>query len=245
MMVVILAVVILFALIGLGSAGAFVAGKVSGSSTAKTATPAVGTSSAASVALARARAEATSIVKAANDAGGSIVNSATKKAHRQAAGIIAAAHKQAHTLVAAAQRQPTPVPQVTQGSTINNVPANGTSNSTTLSPTAVPVYPAAGQPIVVPGAHAAAPPNLSGVPATWQVVGYNATFGSGAGSAGSISVINRSKRAFSGTALVKYTKGGSAVAAFSGLAPGQALVLPLNGKRYPGGGYRILLQGLH
>ena len=74
---------------------------------------------------------------------------------------------------------------------------------------------------------------------------YNATFGSGPGSAGSISVTNRDARTFSGTAEVVYTNGTTARAGFSGLAPGQTVVLPLNGAVYPGGGYHIEVVGVH
>lgn len=244
MLMAVVAVVVAFALVGVASAGAYVAGKVSGATTAKKSNTGTNPNNTASVALARAHSEATSIVRAANDASGSIVNSANKKARRQAAGIIAAAHRQAHSLVAAAQRQPTAVPRTGVGTAPVTAPTLGTASGTTVSPTAVPVYPAAGQTIVVPGAQRATPPDLRGVPAAWQVVGYNAAFGVGSGSAGTISVLNRSARTFSGTAVVKYTKGGTASASFSGLAPGQALVLPLNGRRYVGGGYRIVLQGL-
>lgn len=236
LLVVVVALVVAFALIGVGSAGAYVAGKFSSTSkpTATAVTTANNTASAA--ALAHARSEATAIVKAAQDASGSIVNSANKRARQRAAGIIAAAHHQAHVIVAAARQQPTAVALV--------APTTSTSGAI-LQPTAIAVYPAAGQTITVPGTQPATVPNLSGVPASWQVVGYNVTFGTGSGSAGSISVINRGSRSFSGVAVVRYTKGGSATAPFSGLAPGQAVVLPLNGSQYSGGGYRIILRGLH
>jgi hypothetical protein len=96
--------------------------------------------------------------------------------------------------------------------------------------------------VTTPAGGVATAPNLRGLPASWLVVGYNATFGSGPGSAGSISVLNRSGKVFSGVAVVQYTRGGSASASFSGLAPGQSLLLPLNGRVYAGGGYRILVN---
>ena len=55
----------------------------------------------------------------------------------------------------------------------------------------------------------------------------------------------KSGKTFAGVATVKYKSGGSASASFSGLAPGQSLVLPLSGARYPGGGYQIVMGGLH
>jgi hypothetical protein len=88
-------------------------------------------------------------------------------------------------------------------------------------------------------------PNLSGLPSTWLVVGYNATFNSGSSGVGTISVVNRSGKTFRGVAIVKYKTGGSASASFSGLAPGQAVVLPLSGSTYRGGGYQIVMSGLH
>lgn len=85
-------------------------------------------------------------------------------------------------------------------------------------------------------------PDLSNVPASWRVVGYNATFGSGPGSAGSITVTNRGIKTYSGVATVEYNSGRSASASFSGLAPGESEVLPLNGPAYPGGGYTIVVN---
>jgi hypothetical protein len=83
------------------------------------------------------------------------------------------------------------------------------------------------------------------LPSSWLVVAYNATFGSGPGSAGSITVTNRSGKRFSGTAEVVYAGGGTARAVFSGLAPGQTLVLPLNGPTYPGRGFTIRVVNPH
>jgi hypothetical protein len=88
-------------------------------------------------------------------------------------------------------------------------------------------------------------PNLRGVPSNWLVVGYNATFNPGSGGVGTISVVNRSGKTFRGVAIVKYKTGGSASASFSGLAPGQAEVLTLSGSPYPGGGFQIVMSGLH
>jgi hypothetical protein len=94
-------------------------------------------------------------------------------------------------------------------------------------------------------------PNLSGVPASWLVVAYGATFGSGPGSAGSITVLNRSQKTFSGTARVEYVGHngslGSSSATFSGLAPGQTEVLPLNGAPYPSSAsrYHIVVTNVH
>lgn len=226
-----LAVVVIFALVGLGSTGAFVAGKLSNSSSNKQHGQTTG-SALAIADIARAQAQATALVKAAQDAGGSIVHNATARARQQASAIIAAARKQARTVAAAA---PTPVPTQASVGVQSTVPAvpqvtsstgpAGTANGTT-------------------GTGAIGVPNLQGLPASWLVVGYNATFGTGPGSAGSISVLNRGKVSFSGVAVVKYTLGGTASAPFSGLAPGQSLTLPLDGKAYTGGGYQIVLTDL-
>ena len=135
--------------------------------------------------LARAQAQATAIIKAAQAAGQTIVRNATSKAHRQAGAIISQARKQARTIAAS---QPTAVPPVAA-----------------VVPTIAPVYvaptaiPSSGQtPTTQPGAAASTPPNLRGLPASWLVVGYNATFGSGPGGVGGVSVVNRGGRAFSG-----------------------------------------------
>jgi hypothetical protein len=80
-------------------------------------------------------------------------------------------------------------------------------------------------------------PNLAGLPSSWLVIGYSPTFGSGPGSAGGVGVVNRGNVRFSGTIRIVYNRGGSAVARFSGLLPGQSLILPLNGPAYPGGGF--------
>jgi hypothetical protein len=226
-------IVLVLALIGVISAGVFIADKVTASShPAKKHKPGTG-SSVAVADLARAQAQATAIVKAANDAGTSIVKDANSRAHRQAAAIIAAAQKRARQI--AAQPAPTVVPAApivpaapVTGGQQTTVP--GTGNGVT-SPGVIP-----------PPSGVAAVPNLRGLPASWLVVGYNATFGSGPGSAGSISVLNRSGKIFSGVAVVQYARGGSASAPFSGLAPGQSLVLPLNGPLYAGGGYHILVN---
>lgn len=236
-------VVLILALIGLVSTGIFVAGKVSASPhAAKSHHP--GTGSRVAVAdLARAQAQATAIVKAANDASTSIVHTATKRAHQQAAGIIAAAQRRARQIQAQPAATPVPVAPVAPVAPVT--PPSGTQQTTLPPTTANPgtsgsTGSAFG--VTTPPGGAASAPNLRGVPASWLVVGYNASFGSGPGSAGSISVVNRGNKVFSGVAVVQYTRGGSASAPFAGLAPGQSLVLPLNGARYLGGGYRILVN---
>jgi hypothetical protein len=217
----------LLALFGLVSGGIFIARAFSaGSHPSKSGHSTTG-SSLAVADLARAQAQATAIVKAANSTRTSIVRGARRQAQRQAAAIVAAAQKRARQIAA----QPTPVPAAA-------APVN-TSQPTYYYPTATP---APGVGLTYPTRGSAPSPNLRGLPASWLVVGYNATFGSGPGSAGSVAVINRGGKVFTGTAVVRYTKGGSATASFSGLAPGQSLVLPLNGPRYAGGGYTILVN---
>ncbi|HEX6506737.1 MAG TPA: hypothetical protein VF221_03805 [Chloroflexota bacterium] len=253
------AIVVLFAAVGVVSAGTFVADKLS----TKSANPprhhtnAPTTSALAQQDLRRAQAQATAIVKQAQSAGHSIVASANTKARRQAGAVLASAHRQAAAL-AQAQPAPTVAPAPAAGTNVgsNGVTAGQTSAGTNTGGTGVTT----GANNVSTGVAAAststtsgvstAPfgagvPNLSGLPSTWLVVGYNATFGNGPGSAGGISVINRSGKTFSGVATVKYARGGTSSASFAGLAPGQTLVLPLNGARYPGGGYRIIMSGVH
>jgi vacuolar-type H+-ATPase subunit H len=261
------AVVVLFAVVGVVSAGSFVADRVSGSSTKATATVKPATSNAVVAQdIHRAQAQATAIVKQAQSAGHSIVTSAYAKARRQANAVIATARRQAasyHAPVAAAAPAPAPIPTAvpvtgaagTGASTggiatgvspapagsVTGVNANGTGS---LSPGVGTTNGSAIAPSTSNG-RAASVPNLSGVPKTWLVVGYNATFAGGSGGVGTISVVNRSGKTFSGVATVKYKTGGSSSASFSGLAPGQSLVLPLSGSPYRGGGYQIVMNGLH
>jgi hypothetical protein len=240
-----IAMVLLLALVGVVSAGLFVAGKVGASSTT-TKQHRQTTGNPVSVAdLNRAQAQATALIRTAEEASNSIVRSATKNAHRQASAIVAAARRQARRIAAAAPTAvpavPTAVAPIGTGNTVAGGAIAGTGTQfgtvpTTVYPTATPL---AGSTLGNSGA-----PNLGGVPPSWLVVGYNATFGSGPGTAGSISVLNRGRTTFSGIAVVQYTRGGFASAPFSALAPGQSLTLPLNGRPYTGGGYRIVLQAL-
>jgi hypothetical protein len=217
-----IAVVLLFAVLGVISAGAFVAGKVS---TAKaTATP---HSLARSNLIPQARSQATSIVRAAQTAGHHIVATATTRGNKQAKALLNRAKQRAST-------QATTVPTAQSSSTSTSTGTGSTSSSSQASGSP-PATPSTGSSI-----------NFRTLPASWLVVAYNATFGGGPGRAGGITVTNRSeKKAFSGVARVLYTRGGSASATFSGLAPGQTVVLPLNGAIYQGGGFRILLLHPH
>lgn len=221
-----LAVLLLvFALIGIGSAAAYVGGKVSGGSAVP---PSSHRNSSTSTSFTAARAEATAIVRAAQVAGRAIVKSSSAKAHRDATAVVTAARQRARRIVSSA------VPNTT-------APQQSTSVVQANSP---PV--AAPSTVGVPtGSAAAVGPSLQGVPAAWLIVAYNATFGAGPGSAGGVSVVNRSSHTFSGVVTIRYSHGGVATAPFSGLAAGQSVTLPLNGPHYPGGGYRILVSGLH
>jgi hypothetical protein len=260
-------VVLLFAVVGVVSAGSFVADRVSGSSTRATATVRPTTTSAlAAQDIHRAQAQATAIVRQAQSAGHSIVVSASARAQRQANAVIATARRQAAAYRPPVAAAPAPVPAPT--AVPNTSPALGSGSSggaSGLSQAPSGSLGAAGSNggassavgsgvgtagssnagTVSSGGSSASVPDLRGVPRTWLVVGYNATFAGGTGGVGTISVVNRSGKTFSGVAVVKYKTGGSATASFSGLAPGQSLVLPLAGSRYPGGGYQITMTGLH
>lgn len=217
------AIVLLFAVVGVVSAGAFVGGKLSSGSPAKHQASPTGTPSSLA-GLARANAQATAIVKSA-------------RSHSRA--VLARANKQARAIVGAARRHaasvsPTAAPTPPVSAAPPVVP--------TPTPAAAAVQPTlATGPISATPATTAGPTNLSGLPASWLVVAYNVTFGGGPGSAGSITVTNRGGKAFSGVARVMYARGGSATAAFTSLAPGRTTVLPLDGSRYPGGGYHIVV----
>lgn len=224
-------IILLFAALGVVSAGIFLGNKVTGNSkpghAASTSTGRVQ----AMQDVHRAQAQATQIVQAAQTTGKSIVKHSTTRANRQAAAIVAAAkHKasqtSAGTTTGAVAAAPTAAPSYSYPST-----SSGSSSAASGSTSSGGV--ASGS----SGSTGSA--DLSNLPASWLVVGYNATFGSGPGSVGGITVLNRGNKTFHGVARVIYAKGGQATAAFSGLAPGQSAILPLNGPAYPGGGYRI------
>ena len=251
--------VLLFALVGVVSAGAFVSNKLAGSSKPAAKRNNAGTSPSTTIALqnlARAQAQATAIVQKAQLDGHIIVSKETTKAHRQAKSILNTAQRQASKIQHQAAATPVSTPVAVAQPVATPVPTYSATNGYTGQPIAQNPGLAGSQYVGTPGTTVgrgsissatgtATSPNLSGVPASWLVVGYSASFGSGPGTAGSISVINRSGKLFSGVARVAYTSGGFASAPFSGLAPGQSITLPLNGAAYHGGGYHILLMGLH
>lgn len=257
------AAILIFAAVGVVSAAGYVGGKIA-TSPAKTHTH-PGRSRSNAVALqdvARAQAQATAIVKAAQTTGRTIVSSETRKARHQASAIIAQARSRSKSRIAAVAPIPTsapvtntqavgpvtPVPYgaATAGST--GTAGYGAGSSASAPGSTGATSPSAG----VPGAStsgktpSASVPSLGSVPATWLVVAYNANFGGGPGNAGSITVINRSNTAFSGVARVNYIGSGgilgSATAPFSGLAPGQSEILPLNGMIYPSGAIRYQIE---
>lgn len=222
-----IALILLFALIGVVSAGAFVANRV-GTSSKATITPEATSTNGNLVAqeLARAQTQATAIVRQAQGAGHAIVGTATTRASRQARSIVSRAR----------QQQPVATPaQVGPG----QPGGNGTSPvpiQPQFAPTAAAGFvPSPG----IPAPTALVPSVLSGLPKSWLVVAYGATFGNGPGTAGGITVTNRGAKTFTGVARVLYAKGGVATGQFGALAPGQTEVLALNGPTYPGGGYRI------
>jgi vacuolar-type H+-ATPase subunit H len=231
-------IVLIFAIVGVATAGTYVAGRVSGKATS---TPVVVSTTAngnSSRAVALAHAQATAIVEAAKQSKRQILSKAASTARNQARSIISTARRNAASVKSAA---------AAHASTPASTPTSASSSGSVASayPTSTPVYNAYAYPTstavttTAPATTAVGGPDLSGVPAAWLVVGYGATFGSGPGSAGSVSVVNRGSKAFSGTVKVTYTAGGAATASFSGIAPGQSLVLPLNGPAYKGGGYTI------
>lgn len=233
---VVLGIVGAFAVLGVVSAGLFVVDRMSGASSS-TSAPRTGSRTAtdtnrqAAKEVARAQAQATALVKAAKDASGAIIKNASARARRESRAIVTAARRVAAAVPTSAPNAPgvsPPSPAYSGGFT------SGTAPQTYVTP--VPTLPAIGALTQVP--------SLAGAPASWLVVGYNATFGAGPGSAGGISVLNRSSHTFGGVATVRYANGQVATAPFSGLAPGQSAVLPLNGPRYPGGKYSITFTNL-
>jgi hypothetical protein len=233
------AIVLLFAIVGVATAGKYVADRASGAKTPTPVAVANNSSTTALTAISRAHEQATAIVKAARQNGRAIVSQAASKARHQASQIITQAHRTAASAPArsvpgtpsSAPALPTAAPVVVQPTAYVATSSQVTTGTTTGVTATTPLPVLQNTPV---GA-----PNLSGVPASWLVVGYNPTFGSGPGSAGSVGVVNRGSKPFSGTVKVVYTHGGVATAPFSGLAPGASLILPLNGPTYPGGGFTI------
>lgn len=254
-----IAVVLLFAVIGVVSAGSFVASRMSSSTPPTTKHRGSRSATTRTQELSRARAQASAIVQSARAASNSIISRATVRAHHQANTILAGARHKAAAIVASAPGSSTSSGSASTGSSSSatgSSQATGATSSgtTTFIPTPTPVpasssagstggasasAAAAGQSPATSAGATSSTPDLSTVPASWKVVGYNATFGSGPGSAGSITVTNRGAKTYAGTATVTYNSGGSASASFSGLAPGETVVLPLDGAAYGGGGYQI------
>jgi vacuolar-type H+-ATPase subunit H len=229
-----MAVVALFALVGVASAAVFIADRASGSSSSPPAKSSSNNGSAvAAQNIARAHAQATAIVAAAQTASQNIVKSATKDARKKSDQIINSAKRKAAQIVSSARvsssRSTAPTTSSAQ---------TGTATGPTTAPTAAPVN---SNYTPLP----AGSPNLSGYPASWLVIATGVTFGSGPGDAGGITIVNRGKVPFSGVARVYYVGGGSSRAIFSNIAPGQVAIYPLSGRAYTGRGYTIRLKHLH
>jgi hypothetical protein len=217
-----IAIVLLFAIVGVVTAGSYVANRVSpGSPSPSPAARLTAGQKQASVReVARAQAQATAIVRQAQSAGRTIVTSAGRKAEQKAQAILKSA------------RQKTSLKGTSSSAALATPPPSAGTGPSSSIPT--PVYSAA-------PAATAGPVNLSSLPAAWLVVAYGATFGSGPGTVGGVTVTNRGAKALSGTVKVAYTRGGSAYASFTHLASGQTRSLGLEGASYRGGGYRLLV----
>jgi hypothetical protein len=229
-------IILLFAVIGVVSAGVFLGSKVTSASkpTTHSNSTTAGDRSAALQDVHRAQSQATKIVAAAQSTGKSIVRHQTSRAQKRAQAIVAAARSQATKTTRSAVAAPSSnSPASTAGGTYSY------GYGSTGSSAAPGASGAAGTSTGSTASSGSASVNLGSLPASWLVVGYNATFGSGPGNVGGITVLNRGNKTFSGTAHVIYAKGGQATASFAGLAPGQSEVLPLNGPAYPGGGFSI------
>lgn len=230
-----LAVIIVFAVIGVVSAGIFLGSALgsTGKTTGGIIHPTVAVSSLQDVH--RAQVQATNIVSQARKSGQTVARDITARARARATALVAAAKKSAGAIGASS-----PAP---------GAPSSPSSTATGNSSTTIPgTTGAAPSSTVVSGTSAsggaAGTPDLSGVPASWKVVAYNAALGTGS-RVGTVSVLNRGSGTFSGTVKIAYNRGGAAYASFSGLGPGHSEVLTLSGSPYPGGGYTILLPAVH
>lgn len=224
-----LAIILVFAVIGVVSAGIFVGSAFTSSAPShgkgKHATPVP----ASLRDVRRAQAQATRIVAQARKKARVAARGVTTRARAQATALVVSAKKRAGAIAAAA---PTAVPAPPVASTGSSAAVPPVSSGATA--------PGAGS----TSSGTSGTPDLSGVPASWKVVAFNASLGTGSG-IGTVTVLNRSSGTFSGTVKIAYARGGAAYASFSGLAPGQSEVLTLSGTPYPGGGYTILLPSVH
>jgi hypothetical protein len=224
-----LAIILVFAVIGVVSAGIFVGSALTSSS--KNTPKVIPTSAVAPSTLRdvhRAQAQATRIVAHAQKSGLAAASVLTRRARAQATSLVVAAKRRAGVIAAQVPTAVAVPPAASVAPAPTYVaPSTGTSGSTGA-----------------PSGSAAGAPNLAGVPAAWKVVAYNPTFGTGSG-VGTVTVLNRSAGSFSGTVKIAYARGGAAYASFTGLAPGQSQVLTLTGTPYSGGGYTILLPAVH
>ncbi len=233
-----LAIILVFAVIGVVSAGIFLGSALSTS--AKSGARGTHTTPVPSSLqdIRRAQAQATKIVAQARKNAKVAARGVTGRARTQATALVATARSRAGAIAAAV---PTAAPPPPAGSPAGSgvPPSNVPSTSGTG---AAPGGAASSGAVGSAGVSGA--PDLSGVPASWKVVAFNPTLGTGSG-LGTVTVLNRSTSTFSGTVKIAYAKGGAAYASFSGLAPGQSEVLALSGTPYPGGGYTILLPTVH
>lgn len=227
-----LAIILVFAAIGVVSAGIFVGSQFT-SSAASPRKAAHTTPVPASLRdVRRAQAQATRIVAQAQKNARATARGVTARARTQATALVVSAKKRAGAIAAAV---PTAAPAPAAPTIGNSAPS-----------AAPPSAPATGVPSTgaTGSTSASGTPDLSAVPASWKVVAYNASLGTGSG-IGTVTVLNRSGGTFSGTVKIAYARGGAAYASFSGLGPGQSEVLALSGTPYPGGGYTILLPSVH
>jgi hypothetical protein len=222
-----LAIILIFAVIGVVSAAVFLGSVVAAGSPHSPRVVSTGTTKPSTLQdVRRAQAQATKIVAQARTSGRANARQVTRRARAQATALVVAAKRRAGAIVAGASSAAAAPPAAAAPAPTYVAPSSSAgsgsagSGSTTSASTSAP--------------------NLSGVPASWKVVAYNAVLGTGSG-VGTVTVLNRSSGVFSGIVKVAYTRGGAAYASFSGLGPGQSEVLTLTGTPYSGGGYTILL----
>jgi hypothetical protein len=227
-----IAVVAVFALVGVVSAAVFIVGQVSGSSSGSPKHSTGGGSTVVAQEISRARAQAAAIVAAAHKTSSQIVTSARRNTAKESHQIIASAKRKAAQMISSARAS-------TGGSTkSSSLTGTGAASGPAVAATSPPA--SSNYTALPPGT-----PDLSRYPSTWQVVAYQVSFGSGPGDVGAVSIANRSKVPHSGTFRVYYRGGGSSRVIFNNLQPGQVGVFPLNGRAYHGQGYVILMKHLY
>lgn len=245
------AALVVFAVVGLISAGMFVHGLVKAGSPPIRRTP---SSAAVAPLLAKARARATNIVRTARHEAIAHAKATESTAAARARHIMRKARQRATAIERDSRRHVSATPRNRSVARVTPLPTTAprayvapTATSMPI-PTSPPVSTASPLATSAPaGSHLPPPgptPNFATLPQSWKVVAYGANL-----SAFTVTVSNRSGSTFSGQVTVTYIGSGgvtlgSAYAYFQDLHGGTTAVIPLRGERYPANAvtYRVQMS---